>query len=91
MKNKYYIILPENKDFIEKTIDFIQTEVCPLTNSEECIEAVKGYEIHENPLKMVDDVFNVLMKCDKTFCVHNKEGVKKRLEDYIEKNVEKST
>ena len=88
MEIKYYIIMSQNSGFIKKTIDFIKAEVCPLTDSKECIEVVKSYELHENPLKLVDDVFNILTKCDKDLCVHNKEGVKKRLEKYIEQNTE---
>lgn len=78
--------MAEKEDFVNKTIDFLRTEVCPLTEPNKCKDVIEDYKKHENPLKLVDDVFNVLMKCDEKYCIANKDIVKKKLESYIEKN-----
>lgn len=71
-------------EFIEKTIGFISTQICPLTNLNKCIEAVERYKSHENELRLVDDVFEVLMDCDEHHCISNKIEVKEKIEKYLD-------
>lgn len=75
-----------NEKFVEKTIGFIQAHICPLTNLKECKDAVERYRSHENELRLVDDVFNVLMTCKDDHCMTNVSEVKEKLESYLKEN-----
>jgi len=76
----------DTDDFVGKTIVFIETQVCPLTDLNKCRAAVEQYSLHKNELRLVDDVFDVLIKCDEKRCVDNTDKVKTNILGFLEKN-----
>lgn len=76
--------MSENDDlFINKTKKFLRSEICPLTDSEKCEKAVRDFGEHADPLRLVDDVFNAMMKCDLEKCEINEGTIKEKLEKFI--------
>lgn len=68
-------------------VNFIKTKICPLTD-DKCYEALDKFKEHENIIKLVDDVFEGLIKCDSDKCKANESEIKEVFETFIKENEE---
>lgn len=76
--------MSENDHFGRMVAEFIKREICPLTD-EKCHEVVNRYDEHESSLKLVDELFDYLIKCDSDKCKMGEPRIKKELITFIKR------